>query len=182
MDVEMFMELPNARNSNLLPVKANGEVRFLSLWSRMNLGSRPTPRSNKSFFLVLVSFAAFDGVDDLGELLAQIHADDCGRGLVGAEPVLVARERHGSAQKVGVLIHRLDNRHQDREELEIVFRRFPGIKQVISLVVGKRPVEVLAAAVDAREGLFVQKAHELVAVRHFFHDVHEHLVMVGGDV
>ena len=41
---------------------------------------------------------------------------------------------------------------------------------------------MLAAAVDASEGFFVEQAHELVPVGDFLHDVHEHLVMVGGDV
>ena len=40
---EMLLVEPSMRNSNLLPVKANGEVRFLSVVSRMNSGITSTP-------------------------------------------------------------------------------------------------------------------------------------------
>ena len=41
---------PTARNSNLLPVKANGEVRFLSVLSKSISGILPTTLSFKSVF------------------------------------------------------------------------------------------------------------------------------------
>ena len=40
-----FSWLPGIRNSNLLPVKAKGEVRLRSVVSLLNLGSTSTPRS-----------------------------------------------------------------------------------------------------------------------------------------
>ena len=45
----MLFEEPRLLNSNLLPVNANGDVRFLSVVSRANLGSTSTP-SLISFF------------------------------------------------------------------------------------------------------------------------------------
>ena len=41
---------------------------------------------------------------------------------------------------------------------------------------------MLAAAVDAIKGLFMQKAHQTVLGGHFFQDLHRQLVMVGSDV
>ena len=41
---------PTARNSNLFPVKANGDVRFLSVLSRSISGILPTTLSFKSVF------------------------------------------------------------------------------------------------------------------------------------
>lgn len=41
---------------------------------------------------------------------------------------------------------------------------------------------MFAAAVDAREGFFVQQAVQIVFVRHPLHDVHHHLVLVARDV
>ena len=39
----MELEEPSIRNSNLLPVKAKGEVRFRSVVSRANRGRTSTP-------------------------------------------------------------------------------------------------------------------------------------------
>ena len=44
------------------------------------------------------------------------------------------------------------------------------------------PVVVLAGAVDAREGLFVQQADQAVLLGDLLHDLHGELVVVGGDV
>ena len=41
---------------------------------------------------------------------------------------------------------------------------------------------MFAAAVDSRKGFFVQQAGQSVAVRHLLHDIHGHLVLVGGDI
>ena len=41
---------------------------------------------------------------------------------------------------------------------------------------------MLAAAVDARKGLFVEQAHQAVLCRHLLHKLHGKLVVVGGDV
>ena len=46
---EMDSEEPSIRNSNLLPVKAKGEVRFRSVASRWNLGRVWTPMRMTSF-------------------------------------------------------------------------------------------------------------------------------------
>ena len=45
---ERFWLEPAARNSNLLPVKARGEVRLRSVVSLLRLGSTGTPRSMDS--------------------------------------------------------------------------------------------------------------------------------------
>ena len=42
---ERFWAEPGIRNSNLLPVKAKGEVRLRSVVSLLNLGRTSTPRS-----------------------------------------------------------------------------------------------------------------------------------------
>ena len=52
-----FAEDPTARNSNLLPVNANGEVRFLSVLSTSNSGICPTPRL--TCFLLSTTIASF---------------------------------------------------------------------------------------------------------------------------
>ena len=61
-------------------------------------------------------------------------------------------------------------------------RRLAGLEQVVSDVVGHRPVQVLARAVDARERLFVQQELKPVAVGDPLHRLHHQHVVVGGDV
>ena len=50
------------------------------------------------------------------------------------------------------------------------------------MVVGQRPVEVLARPVDARERLLVEQELEAVAVGHALHGLHDQHVVVGRDV
>ena len=50
MGMAQFWFDPTARNSNLLPVNANGEVRFLSVLSNNTSGIFPTTLSFKSVF------------------------------------------------------------------------------------------------------------------------------------
>ena len=49
-------------------------------------------------------------------------------------------------------------------------------------VVRHRPVEVLARAVDSREGLLVQEELQAIAAGHALHGFHDKHVVVGGDV
>ena len=49
---------PSERNSNLLPVKANGEVRLRSVLSLGNFGSTLTPISRSCFSLAQYSFSS----------------------------------------------------------------------------------------------------------------------------
>ena len=48
-----------------------------------------------------------------------------------------------------------------------------GAEEVAAGVGGQGPVVVLAGAVDAGEGLFVEQAHQVVLGGAFFHGKHE---------
>ena len=84
---------PTARNSNLLPVNANGLVRLRSPASRGSCGSVPAPRSSVPPRFVRLGAALLDLLEDVGQLLAQEDRDDRRRRLVGAQAVVVARRR-----------------------------------------------------------------------------------------
>ena len=63
----------------------------------------------------------------------------------------------------------------------------PGVspeskEEVQARVRGEGPVVVLAGAVHALEGLFIQQADEAVLLGGLLHDIHDELVVVGGDV
>ena len=75
-----------------------------------------------------------------------------------------------------------DDGDQEEQELGVVVGRVAGLEQVVARVVGQRPVEVLARAVDAGERLLVQQELQAVAVGHALHGLHDQHVVVGGDV
>jgi hypothetical protein len=56
------------------------------------------------------------------------------------------------------IVHRLQHRGAEDEELHVVVRRVAGAEQVVAELVGQRPVVVLARAVDAGKRLLVQQA------------------------
>ena len=60
--------------------------------------------------------------------------------------------------------------------------RLAGLEQVIAEIVGHRPVQVLARAVDAGERLLVQQELQAVSVGDPLHRLHDQHVVVGRDV
>ncbi len=131
----MESEEPTIRNSNLLPVKAKGEVRLRSVASFLMTGTVDTP------VVQLAGGQQLDGVgvgDDLADhvvqLVAQEDGDDGGRRLLGTQAVLVAGVGGGAAQQVGVLIHRLHDAGEDQQELEIFVGGIAGIQQILAVV------------------------------------------------
>ena len=173
---------PSARNSNLLPVKANGEVRLRSPPCIGSFGSTVGPSSRKEAGRVGVALAGGDRLEGLLQLGAEEDRDDRRRRLVGAEPVVLADVGDRGAQQALVLVDRLDHRRAEEEEVDVVGRRVARVEQVGAGVGPHRPVVVLAGAVDAGEGLLVQEADEAVAARDAFQHLHHQLLVVGADV
>ena len=104
-------------------------------------------------------------LDNVVELIAQINRDDRRRGFVGAQAVIVPRRGHRHAEQAGIFIDRADHCTDEREELRIFVRRGTGIQQVLAFGSRQRPVVVLARAIDAREGLFVQQTGQAILIR-----------------
>ena len=75
-----------------------------------------------------------------------------------------------------------EHRAQEEQELQVVLGRASRRQQVDAVVGADGPVVVLAAAVDSREGLLMQQAHESVLLGGLLHDLHDQLVLVGGDI
>ena len=125
---------------------------------------------------------ADDGIDDALKLGAEEDGDDSRGRFLRAETVIVAREGDGAAQKLLILIHALDERGEHQQEHGVLARRLAGGEEVFASVGRERPVNVLARAVDAREGLFVQQAHKVVALGDLFHRLHDELVLVARGV
>ena len=96
--------------------------------------------------------------------------------------MIVSCGSDGDAEQILIVVHRLDYRAKEEQELRVFRRRFAGIEQIDPRVGGQRPVVVFAAAVYAVERLFMEQANEPMLFRRLLHDFHRQLVMVGGNI
>ena len=81
-----------------------------------------------------------------------------------------------------MLIHGLYDAGQHQQELQVFVGGVAGVQQVLPQVGADGPVVVLAGAIDAGIGLFVEQAHQAVAGGHPLHGLHGQLVLVHGQV
>ena len=122
----------------------------------LDRGQGGTPRSMLVRPCSLGGVVMDEGLDDLVQLVAQEDGDN-GRGcLVGAQTVVVAGGGDAHAQQVGVGVDGLDEGGQEDEELQVLVGRAPGSSRFLPIG-ADGPVVVLAGAVDAVEGLLVQR-------------------------
>ncbi|MPM33496.1 hypothetical protein SDC9_80072 [bioreactor metagenome] len=96
--------------------------------------------------------------------------------------MVISRTRDRNAKQVLIIVHRLDNRAEEEKELRVFERRFPWLQQVDAGVCRHGPVVVLAAAVNAGKGLFVQQADQTVLFGYALHNLHGQLVVIRGDI
>ena len=96
--------------------------------------------------------------------------------------MIVAGECHCGPQEVLILVHALDKGRQEQQELGVLAGSLAGLEEVLACVGVQGPVIVLAGAVDAGKGLFIQKAYQIVLFCDFFHDLHGELIVVAGGV
>ncbi len=173
---------PRARNSNLLPVKANGEVLLRSPPWRGRGGSTFAPSS-------IVSFGVWPSPEP--DAIAS-------KAFVSSSPRKIEMIAGGASlapRRWSWLMFATEARSspwwrltawitaaQKNMKLTLSVGRVAGLQQVVAVVGAHRPVVVLARAVDAGEGLLVQEADEPVLARHLLHDLHRQLLVVGADV
>ena len=120
-----------------------------------------------------------DGRADGLELVAQEDRDDGGRSLVGAQAMVVAGGGDGGAQELLVVVHSLEHGGQGQQEDGVVGRVLARREQV-HVRRGDGPVVVLAAAVDACEGLLADQAVEAMVRGALAQDLHGEEVVVDG--
>lgn len=132
--------------------------------------------------LALLGAALGDLVEDVGQLLAEEDRDDRGRGLVGAEAVVVGRRGHRRAQQATVFVHTADDGRAEHQELLVLVRGVARIEQVALIAVTQREVDVLARTVDAGEGLLVDQTDHAVAFGDLLHRRHHQLLMIMGEI
>ena len=101
---------------------------------------------------------------------------------MSAETVVVAGGGYCGAEEVLILVDRLDDGGEEELEGEVILGVLARREKVLAGICGERPVVVLAGAVDAREGLFVQQADQTVLFGDLLHDLHGQLVVIVGDI
>ena len=173
---------PTARNSNRLPVKANGLVRLRSPASFGSGGSTSTPTVSVPALQRRLRAALLDLLEHVGELIAEEDRDDRRRGFVRTQAMIVAGRGHDGPQQALVLVHGANHGRAEHQELRVVVRRVARIEQVALRRAAQRPVHVLARAVDAGERLLVHQARHAVLLGHALQRDHDQLLMVGGEV
>ena len=99
--------------------------------------------------------AGGDGFNDGFQLLAHKNRDDGRRRFIGAQTMVVARGGDGHTEQVLILVHSLDYGREEQQELQVFHGRFAWVQQIFRGC-GDAPVVVLAAAVHAVEGFFMQ--------------------------
>ena len=98
------------------------------------------------------------------------------------EPVIVAGAGDRRAQQSLPRVDGAQHRGAEDEELQVVVRRVPGVQEVVPEVVAHAPVQVLARSVDAGKRLLVEQTREPVLRRDALQRLHDHHLVIGGDV
>ena len=183
MGQAMFSADPSMRNSNLLPVKAKGEVRLRSVVSLANRGRTWTPTFISHFVLA----GCISAPDSIASKISVSSSPRKMEMMAGGAslaprrwslPALATDTRSRSWYSSTALI----TAHKKQQKLRVLLGRIPGLQQVGAGVGAQGPVVVLAAAVDARKGLFVEQADQAVALGHYLHDLHSQLVLVRRQI
>ena len=118
----MFCPDDTARNSNLLPVNANGLVRLRSPASRGGFGSTLTPMSSVPPCFVDLALP-FSICSKMSVSMSPRKIDRMAwRRLVGAEPMVVAGAGDAGAQQPLPLVDRTDHGRTEHQKLHVVVR------------------------------------------------------------
>ena len=144
-------------------------------------GQRVDAHGQRASRLGARRLAFLDLLEHIRQLFAEENRDDRRRGLVGTEPVVVAAGRYDGPQQIGVQVHRTDHRGAEHQELHVGVWCLARLQEVAEPA-ADRPVDVLARAVDPREGLLVQQAGHAVLLRDTRQNLHDRLLVVGRDV
>ena len=96
--------------------------------------------------------------------------------------MIVAGGGDADAEHVLIIVHRLQHGAEEQQELGVLIRRLARLEQVHAGVGADRPVVVLAAAVYAGEGFFMQQAYHAVLSGNLLHQLHGELIVIGRDV
>ena len=78
------------------------------------------------FLSSFVRLITFNGIQNRRQLITEEDGNNGGRCFIRAQPVIVACGCHGNTQQILIVVHCLDDRTQEQQELGIFIRRFTG--------------------------------------------------------
>ena len=134
------------------------------------------------FLRAFIRRIGIDGFENGIQLIAEENGDDCRRGFICTETVVVARCGDGQTKQILIIVNGLDDGAEEEQELGILVRCGARREQVLAAVGRNGPVVVLAASVHAGKGLFVKQAYKSVSCRDFLHDLHGQLIVIRRDI
>ena len=173
---------PSARNSNLLPVNANGLVRLRSPPCIGSGGSTgvPSPRND----------SGVDSPTSPRSIAPNTFSSSAPRKIemiAGGASLAPSRwswpgEAIDARSRPWCLLTAWITAAQKNRNCRFSCGVSPGSSRFSPVVGAHRPVVVLARAVDAGERLLVQQADQPVAPGDVLHHLHRQLLVVGADV
>ena len=134
--------------------------------------------AQRALALFGVARVVYDGIDYALKLLAEEHRDYRRRRFLRAEAVVIAGKGDRASQKLLIFINTSHECRKEQQKLRVLAGGLARGEQVLARVRAERPVVVLARAVYAGKGLFMQQADKAVAVCDLLHDLHADLVLI----
>ena len=127
---------------------------------------------NVAFRIAVVYLIGSDGFKNCGQLRAQEHRNDSRRSFVSTQTMVIAGAGNRYTQQILVFINSLDDGCQEGQEAQVFIRLLARIQQVHALFSRQGPVVMLAAAVYAVEGFFMQQADQTMTQGYALHEFH----------
>ena len=180
----MEAEEPSMRNSNLLPVKANGEVRLRSVVSLGKRGSTCTPIFMQRLFLADRRQSPFSMASRMSVSSSPRNMETMAGGASLAPrrwsfPALATRD----AQQILIFVHRLDDRGTGTAETARSRAGVsPGSSRLTPVLVDMDQLLCLPLPLTPANGFSCSRQTRPWRVRDLLHHLHRQLVVVGGDV
>ena len=109
---------------------------------------------------------------------AGIDAQDRRRRLVRPESMVIAGAGHGRSKQIGMQIQSTNNGTDEGQELEVTCATVVRVEEIVTCIGHQRPVVVLAASIDAGEGLLMKQTYHPMFTGGSTQDTHGlHLVI-----
>ena len=172
------------RNSNLLPVKAKGEVRLRSVVSRMNFGSTCTPSFITGLFPPHCRGCLLQSRRESAVSSSPRKMETTGgRRFVRAEPVIVASRGNGQPEQILIVVDRLESPHTGTAGTARSHTAFrPASSRFTPVSVANDQLLCLPLPLTPAKGFSWSRQTRPCRERDLLHDLHGQLVVVGGDV
>ena len=171
-----------ARNSNLLPVNANGLVRLRSPASRGSFGSTDDAGVEDAAALRALGAALLDLLEDVGEHVAEEDRDDRRRRFVRAQAMVVAGAGDRHAQQALPLVHGAQHAAQNTRNWMLSCGVSPGLSRLLPRSSLMLQLRCLPLPLTPANGFSCSRHARPYFGASAPQHLHRHHLVVGGDV